>query len=542
MTALRGSVDRLSGGCCVWVAALALAWAGAALGGESPASSPKESPPAPEPARPPAAEWVNVTNNVGGDAWGYAGVCTVACKPGADEVIAGVSERGLWSSTDGGQTWAPLGGDAKVKIAHRPYAIVFDPQNPDTFWESGNYGMGLFKTTDGGKTFERLGATIANVDGLSIDFGDPARQTIVIGFHEKARSVMRSADGGKTWRAIGSSLPEKSNHSSNPFVVDAKTYLVNTAGWLEGHSVGVYRTEDAGQKWTQVSDFGTAGQPLAASDGCLYWAQIWDRGLLKSADQGKTWTALPGPVKRTPIEAPGGKLVAAASSQVHLSADGGQTWRPVGPPAPFAPSVVAYSEKRHCLYVARSSEKKSDNAIARLDLAKPRSEVLWDGDTLAKGGGWAEPKAASTIKLQTGEAHGGKGAVQLHAEGKTWAGGGWNWLAWWPKDGGTDLTGFKSFVLWMKVVGAKPQGGGLKIALECSGEGAKPSAEADVLKHCSEIFDGKWRQIVIPIAEFCAGKPEFNPKKAWQFNVTASGADVKLDVYLDDIRLEDDGF
>jgi photosystem II stability/assembly factor-like uncharacterized protein len=529
-----------------WLAALiAFALASAAVAEQPPPAAPADAPAAPQAAGPETGAWVNVTNNVGGDTWGYGGICTIACKPGADEVIAGVSEKGLWASTDGGQTWTPLGAEAKVKITHRPYVILFDPKKTDTFWETGNYGPGLFKTADGGKTFERLGATIANADGLSIDFSDPDRKTLVLGFHEKIRFVMRSPDGGKTWRQIGTNLPEKTNHSTNPLVLDSKTFLVNTAGWQEGHSLGIYRTEDAGQTWTKVSDLGPGGQPLLGSDGTIYWAQIWDRGLLRSTDKGKTWAAVPGPVKRTPIELSGGKLVAAASARLYFSADGAKTWKPIGPPAPFAPNTVAYSDKRNCFYVSRSTEKKTDSAIARLDLRQSLDAALlkrltvWDGEAIAGGGGWAEPKATTTLKVQAAEVHSGKSALEFHAEAKGWAGGGWNWFAWWPKDNGTDLTGFKNLAFWMKVAGEKPQGGAVRVALECSGQNVKPTADGDVAKYCPGIFDGQWHEVVVPLQDLYAGKTDFDARKAWQLNVFVVGADIKVSVFIDDIGFDD---
>lgn len=46
------------------------------------------------------AEWTNVTQNVGGDSWGYAGVCLRAAVPDSPAMIAGVSEAGLWRSDD----------------------------------------------------------------------------------------------------------------------------------------------------------------------------------------------------------------------------------------------------------------------------------------------------------------------------------------------------------------------------------------------------------------------------------------------------------
>lgn len=69
--------------------------------------------------------WKNVTSNVGGETWGYAGVTLLAAVPDRDEILAGVSEQGLWSSVDGGATWKKLGGP---EIKHRPHQILFDPK------------------------------------------------------------------------------------------------------------------------------------------------------------------------------------------------------------------------------------------------------------------------------------------------------------------------------------------------------------------------------------------------------------------------------
>jgi photosystem II stability/assembly factor-like uncharacterized protein len=312
-------------------------------------------------------KWVNVTGNVGGEKWGYAGVCTIACVPGADRVIAGVSERGLWASTDGGATWTPLGADDEVKITNRPSRIIFDPKDANTFWTSGCYGPGVFRTDDGGKTFQRLG-NVTHVDGLAIDFADPKRQTLLVGLHEQIRSLMKSTDGGKTWQNIGMNLPEKTNHSTEPILLDARTYLINTAGWLREHSFGIYRTEDGGTAWTKVSDLGAADRPLVASDGAIYWVYLWGGGVIKSTDRGKTWRKLSGPIKRVPIELPGGLLLAATGKQLYASADGGETWRPCGPPTTFDAAAAAYNAKRNCLFISRSSDKKIPDAIARLDL------------------------------------------------------------------------------------------------------------------------------------------------------------------------------
>jgi photosystem II stability/assembly factor-like uncharacterized protein len=314
-----------------------------------------------------AASWANVTHNVGGEKWGYAGVCLLADVPGRDEVSAGVSEAGLWSSTDGGASWSRLGAEDKVQITNRPYQIIFDPKDPKVFWISGSYGPGIFRTRDGGKTFQRLGE-LSHVDGLGVDLTDLERRTLLVGLHEQERSLHKSTDGGKTWQKIGDRLPEDSNFSNDVVVLEAKTYIANAAGWRPKRAWGVYRTEDGGTTWAKVSDAGPNGPPLVASDGAIYWQALWGQGLITSSDKGKTWRKLGGPVKANPIEIPGRRLVAPVGDQLFVSADAGQSWAKLGDPIPVKPNGVVYNDRRKCFYVWRSTPRKAPDAVFRWDL------------------------------------------------------------------------------------------------------------------------------------------------------------------------------
>ena len=313
------------------------------------------------------AEWANVTHDVGGEKWGYAGVCLLAAVPETASVIAGVSEAGLWRTDDLGNSWHKLGADDAEPIRHRPHQIVFDPAEPRRFWISGCYGASPFITTDAGKTFQRLG-DLAHTDGIGIDFTDPLRRTLVVGLHEQARSVHKSTDGGKTWQKIGDGLPEDSNHSTDPIVIDGSTFIINTAGWAPKKSWGIYRTEDGGATWTKVSDLGCADRALVASEGAIYWANCYGNGIVKSGDQGKTWQKLSGPAKFGPIQLGPGRIAALGGLQVYASADGGQTWERLAEPLPFKPGGIAYNAKSKSIYAWHSSERKVADAILRWDL------------------------------------------------------------------------------------------------------------------------------------------------------------------------------
>jgi len=282
-------------------------------------------------------------------------------------MIAGVSEAGLWRSDDLGKSWRKLAPNDTEPIRHRPHQILFDPLDPRRFWVSGCYGASPFMTSDGGQTFQRLG-NLTHMDGIGVDFTDPQRKTLVVGLHEQSRSVHKSTDAGRTWQKIGDGLPEESNHSTDPIVLDAKTFIVNTAGWAQKKSWGIYRTEDGGTTWVKVSDLGCSGRALVTSDGSLYWSICYGGGVVKSRDQGKTWRKLSGPARVGPIQLEPGKIAALGGQQVYVTADGGQTWEKLADPLPSKPNGIAYNTRSKSIYGWRSSEKKVSDAIWRWDV------------------------------------------------------------------------------------------------------------------------------------------------------------------------------
>src|SRR5947199_2161466 len=88
-------------------------------------------------ALPLRAQWVNVTGNLAGMPSECGNLCLLSVVPGQDRIIAGIAKRGLWQTTDGGASWTQLGqGAGSDIIVNRPSRILYDPRNPDTFWES----------------------------------------------------------------------------------------------------------------------------------------------------------------------------------------------------------------------------------------------------------------------------------------------------------------------------------------------------------------------------------------------------------------------
>jgi photosystem II stability/assembly factor-like uncharacterized protein len=335
------------------------------------------------------AKWTNVTGNLAGlpTHAPCGNLSTLAIVPGKDKVIAAVangghiSDRGgLWATTDGGATWVQMGTGADSEIIdNNPYAITFDPSNPDIFWESGQYGQyGVYKTTDGGATFHHL-EVAAPGSQTAVDFKDPARKTIVVGTVEASQIVWKSTDGGDSWDNIGANLPDGTNFSTDPVIVDPSTYLVVCSGWGKGTN-GTYRTTDGGLSWTLVSTMAGNYPALVAEDGTMYWSLAWNGGLIRSTDQGVTWTKVVGQngviTSDAPFELYDHRIVAVSPNEsLLISADRGATWRPFLDPIPIQPKAegryaVVYDEPRNSVFVSKWDCQASmpDDAVWRYDL------------------------------------------------------------------------------------------------------------------------------------------------------------------------------
>ena len=133
---------------------------------------------------------------------------------------------GVYKSTDAGKSWKYMG----LAGTHTIPRIVIHPQNPDIVYVAAsghewtnNKERGVFKTTDGGQTWEKV--LFINDQTGAIDLVmDPSDNQILyaatwqrirkkwndprVGPDYNGSSIYKTTDGGKTWRQVVKGLPE----------------------------------------------------------------------------------------------------------------------------------------------------------------------------------------------------------------------------------------------------------------------------------------------------------------------------------------------
>jgi photosystem II stability/assembly factor-like uncharacterized protein len=120
-------------------------------------------------------------------------------------VYAGGDHWRIAKSTDGGETWQLAGAGLYTGSVARLWALTVSPARPSVVYAGGgslpwqSHGR-LYKSTDGARSWKRLAAFPATGAVMAVAV-DPRRPRIV--YVGTNRDLLRSADGGRTWRSTG---------------------------------------------------------------------------------------------------------------------------------------------------------------------------------------------------------------------------------------------------------------------------------------------------------------------------------------------------
>jgi len=277
--------------------------------------------------------WVGTGENVGGRHVGYG--------------------DGIYKSTDGGKSWKNMGLKASEHISR----IIVHPDNSQVIWVAvqgplWNKGgeRGLYKSTDGGETWTKtLGdEEWTGVTEIVIDPRNPA--VLYAATWDRHRTVAaylgggpgtglhKSTDGGETWEKLSKGLPTSNMGKIGLAISPLKPDVLYAAIELDRREGAVYRSTDRGASWEKRSNTvsGATGphyyQELYASPHHFDEIYLMDVRIQVSYDGGKSFERLQEEEKHSDNHAIAFRhddpdyLLIGTDGGVYESYDKAQTW------------------------------------------------------------------------------------------------------------------------------------------------------------------------------------------------------------------------
>jgi photosystem II stability/assembly factor-like uncharacterized protein len=263
---------------------------------------------------------------------------------------------GMYRSADAGKTWSHIGLTDTRQIGK----IVVDPKDANIVYVAAlghQYGpnaeRGVFKSTDGGQTWSKVLYKDENTGAIDLAI-DPADPSVLFASLWQTRrppwnvyppsngpssGLFKSTDGGATWSQItGNGFPSKVGHIGISISPANHNRIYTLADTNEIKTGGVYRSDDGGATWTKTDgetriwNRGWYFSKITADPKNADEVYVMNTSTYRSTDGGKSFTAIKG--------APGGddyhqlwiypddpnRMILGSDQGVVVSIDGAKTW------------------------------------------------------------------------------------------------------------------------------------------------------------------------------------------------------------------------
>ena len=264
--------------------------------------------------------------------------------------------NGIYKSTDAGKTWTHLGLNDGQQIP----ALAVDPRDANKVFAAvlghpygPNEERGLYRSTDGGQTWQRVISKDENT-GASDVVIDPSNPDVMFASMWEAREgpwednnkhdgegggLFKSTDGGNTWHAVTNGLP-KDLAQIYVAIAPSDSRRVYATLAQAGGKLGVYRSDDGGDSWAQITDDPRPAGRIGGGDLSIPKVDPKNPDLLyvvstvtmRSSDGGKTWSGFRGApggddYQNIWINPNNGNIILIASDQgAIITVNGGASW------------------------------------------------------------------------------------------------------------------------------------------------------------------------------------------------------------------------
>jgi uncharacterized protein (TIGR03437 family) len=213
---------------------------------------------------------------------------------------APLGQRGVWKSTDSGQTWRNLDPTGSGGM-NSGTDIIIDPLNNNRLY-AGILGQGVYRSTNGGETspWEKLagGLPTSGFSRIALAVGPPLSPSTdrtlyaAIGAtNSDLMGIYKSTDKGDTWTQV--TRPQQRGQANYNLAivvdpVDANIVYYGTSANSSNNAGTFWRSTDGGQSWTDQSTGNGSTGGLHADHHAIVVSPA-NRNIVFSGNDGGVW-------------------------------------------------------------------------------------------------------------------------------------------------------------------------------------------------------------------------------------------------------------